>query len=204
MKTGNTKAICKKGKHGMTKHGVYSYKNGTVVSIRCLECAREQKNLRRQDKEKYEHDKAYSKQWYRDNKERHRQRSQILRSKEQEQRKRRVENYFNKMKPEITRLLKIFESPLTLKDIKNHCYRLNTTSIYKIKAFIINNKRSKLLNREAYMQSYVVKYAWGIAGDGFNNYSSLPERTKEKIRKEYKDKAKDIVNKKIAELCANI
>jgi hypothetical protein len=108
------------------------------------------------------------------------------------------------MKPEITRLLKIFESPLTLKDIKNHCYRLNTTSIYKIKAFIINNKRSKLLNREAYMQSYVVKYAWGIAGDGFNNYSSLPERTKEKIRKEYKDKAKDIVNKKIAELCANI
>jgi len=204
MKTGNTRAICKKGKHGMTKHGVYSYKNGTIVSIRCLECAKEQKNIRRQNKEKYEHDKAYSKQWHKDNKDKLRQKRSVLRTKEQEQRKRRVENYFKEMKPEIMRLLKTLESTLTFKQIKSHCYRFNITSIYKIKEFIINNKRSQLLDREAYMQSYVVKYAWGIAGNGFNNYSSLPERTKEKIRKEYKDKAKNIVNKKMVELCANI
>jgi len=202
MKIGNTRAVCKKGIHGMTKHGIYSYDGH--ITTQCLECTKDRKAARQANKEKNEHDKEYSKQWNRLNRGKYRQRAAEKRIKEQKERKARINKYLAEKKPEIIHILATMQSSLTFNDIKKHCYRFNTTSIHKIKRLIINNKKSQLLDREQYMQSYVVKYAWGVAGNGFNYYSHLPEQTKEKIRTEYKDKAKEIVNKKMAELCANI
>lgn len=202
MKIGNTKTLCKKGKHGVCDHGIYSYNN--KITIRCMECAKENKKNRSKNPDKYNHDREYTKQWYNKNKDYCLAKSQERNKKHKEEKDKLVKIFLDKNREKIIQLLKKIDSPLSFIDIEKYCYHFNIVLFRPVKRLIIRNKRNDLLRRERFRQSAYTKYNWGVVGNGFNNYPQIPEIMKEKIRAEYKLNAKKIVDNQMKELCKTL
>jgi hypothetical protein len=190
--------LCECPKHGQTPHGVYKYGNST--STRCLLCAKEQRAARSKDPAKKAHDLAYTKKWIGQNKEHYDAVQKSIAKRNRDKLDLDVKIFLEEEKAKIVNLLLRIDSNLSLEDVEKHCLHFNITSFDTVKDFIFTNKRSKLYNAESWKQSTLSKYHYGIQ----ELYGFLPERTKRKIREEYKTKAKEIVNKKIEELCKTI
>jgi len=194
---------CKK--HGTTIFGVYQY--GKSTSYRCLECVREAKALRRSNNEKNEHDKMYTRGWAKNNKDRLVELRINHAKKALQKRKHQVDIILSENKTMIKYLIKKIECSLTILDIHAYCLRkVKTPTFDDIKAYIIANKKSELLRKVCWEQSYLAKYHYGVINTikYENTYKDLPEDEKIIIRREYKKNTYQIVNKKIEELCAMI
>jgi len=192
------KILCECPKHGQTPHGVYLYNGST--STRCLQCAKEQRAIRRKDPIKNEHDKKYTKNWTNNNKEYVKSAAKIAAKRKKDSIDFEVKIFLEEERAKIVNILLRINSDLNLEDVEKHCLHFNITSFEEVKNFILGHKQSKLYNAEVWKQSTLSKYHYGIQ----ELYGFLPERTKRKIREEYKMKAKEIVNKKIEELCKTI
>jgi len=176
--------------------------------------AKAYKKIRMQDKEAYEHDKAYTKTWIKNNKEHVLNLTKNWHKKQRQIKIERFEKIINDNKLFITSLLFKLESSLSLNDIKNYCVKYNITNMEDIKSYIIANKRAKLIIREEWRQSAYSKYYNGAIKQTYNkdtkkcvvisDYDEFTEEEKEKIRAEYKQKAKEIVEQKMKELLKNI
>jgi len=185
-------------KHGYVVHGVYSY--GNERHIICLECTRENRRKRQLNPLKYLHDKEYTKNWIENNKERYRELEKIRYANIRNQHIIKVGKFIDDKKNDIIDILMKLESDLSLTDIKKHCIRYDITSLNKIINYIKYNKRSKLMDKECWKKSSLIKYYHGIR----ESYSLQPEEIKEEIRKEYKKVARKKVNKKMKKLYKNI
>lgn len=203
MKIGYTYAVCKKGKHGITQHNIYSYKDKECLTLICLECHRENKKKRYSDPEKRKHDLEYGRNWSKHNPEKVEKQKQNIKLREEKQKsdqKFKILTELSDKSVEINNILNKIESKLTIKDVEKYCVRHNTSSIWDVRNFIISNKRTELLRWEQLKHSSYVKYEWKAR----KNYSTLPESVKIEIRKEYMKRAKDEVNKQIKSLCKNL
>ena len=201
MKIKNIITTCKK--HGETEHAIYSY-NG-YPTVLCVKCTREKKRKRMNDPIAYAHDRAYSKQWASSHRDRLNLLSRMREQKIREQKEKECDIFIKENEEYFLMLLNQYESSLTFDDIKRFC--LKRKALYRvdlIKNHIITDKKNLLLRTEQFRQSARVKYFYGIWGNGFNNYASLPEEDKTQIRIEYMQKAKEIVDKKIQALTLKI
>lgn len=201
MKLRNTIKECPK--HGQTEHGVYSYgtkKNGEPqLTIRCLECVREQRNSRYADPEKRAHDKAYTKQWEIDNPEKVRAnylRTQEKRRAESKNRQIIYESFIDINEYFINLILKKFKSPLTIGDLKRRGIRLKLNTVKAIEKYIIKHKRASIVISENWKHSTLLKYHYGVR----ENFQSQPQHLKDEINSKSLKYANEIADKRIKEL----
>lgn len=180
--------------HGITTHGYYSSKKSIV--IRCLKCESKKTALRRIDYFTRLHDSEYTKQWILDNKDYVKKQAKERHIQNQENKEKIVKEFILNNENRIKQFLIKIKSPLSFEKIQAHCIRFYVIKWTMLKRHIIQNKQSQLLNKETFQQSAYVKYKWGVS----KTWSELPDVIKSKIRKEYKQKAKNIVKTEIIKL----
>jgi hypothetical protein len=200
MKIRNEIKTCKI--HGETTFGIYQYVHDgkPYISQICLACTRDTKAKRRANKEKYDHDKKYSREWALDNKDRVREFKLIYCRKKSIIKQKPFNEFAESNKLTIINLLVKLKSPITFEQIKTRCARLKINNIDDLKKYIIYHKTKQLLFLEEWKQSTLVKYHNKVRGV----YPLIPEVLKEKLRAEYKLKAKIIVDKKMQTLLQKI
>jgi len=189
---GTVTKFCKKHKD-YTEHGVYQYEN--VIAERCLKCVREQRKARRNDPEKYEHDKNYTNLWAWENREHVREQARLNHLKNQVEKRLNVNQFMADYHSEVKWLLKHYDNPMTFEQISSWCMRYGIIDLIKIRNRIERTKRSQLYNAEVWKQSTLVKYHNGVLG----NYSEISETFKETIRAQSKVEALKVVNEKMKE-----
>lgn len=189
---------CKKRKHGLSLHGIYKDKKGYVIA-RCLECAKDYKKKRYQDSKKREHDKEYTTKWIGNNKAHCKRLTVKARIEKQLEKRKIVTEFLKKEKHNIINCIVVYDSPLSLDDIKKHCYHYNVNNISYLREFIIRNLESKMFNEEVWRQSSKIKYRRGVR----DNWKEQPEHIKEQVRQEYRYEAHKIVKGKIRRALEN-
>ena len=189
---GTVTKFCKKHKD-YAEHGVYQY--GDTIIERCLECAREQRKARRNDPEKYEHDKSYTSLWASENREYVRDQARLNHLKNKVEKRFNVNQFLADQHAEVKWLLKHYDNPMTFEQISSWCMRHGIVHLIEIRERIARTRRSQLYNAEVWKQSVLVKYHNGVLG----NYAEIPETFKETIRAESKVNALKAVNKKMEE-----
>ncbi len=192
MVLGKKLAVCKK--HGEVLHGIYQYNANPY--LRCLECVKEQRECRRKDPIKNNHDRKYTKKYCEKNKERYRELDKRRKQLKRAHKVLNVSSFLKREKTNIEMLLTIVVSHLSFSDIKSYCLRRNITSFEEVKKYIISYKRNQLLNAEKWKQSSLSKYHSGLR----KNWDDTNEAQKERIRSEYKETAIKIVDQKIQKM----
>ena len=179
--------------------------------------ARAYKKIRMSDANAYKHDREYTKRWNDNNIDHVRDLARINSQRKMQLRIENIEKFLSDNRLIISTIVFKLKSSLSFTDIKNHCIRFNITNIDKVKNYIICIKKAKLLKAEEWKQSTLSKYHHGviehkneylgnykIKGKTISHYDKIDEEEKVQIRNDYKTKAKNIVNKKMNELCTGI
>jgi len=193
-RTGTKTKFCKNHQKE-TLHGVYTYENAPTA-FRCMDCAREQRNARRKDPEKYEHDKAYTRKWVKANIDHVKAHKRLRTEEKRYNRMRDAMDFCYDHEEWIMNALHVLRSELTIVDIEFHVARFNTFTVDEVFQYIYNNKLSELKDKETWKASTLVKYHHGVR----DNYNELPEPLKEKIRTEYKTMGLNSANAKMQKL----